>query len=173
MGMRHWFGAGILSLGLVAACSQAGSPPGAPQSAEEARQEVAQAVDRMEVGQWRTTITIVEANVPGVPAEIARQMIGQPITVEECRTSDDPQTATDAWMQAEEGCEAGTFRLTGNRFEGTQRCTSDGVTMDMAFTGTLTPTRMEGETQISGQTPAGAMTQRATVVSERLGPCAG
>jgi hypothetical protein len=163
----------ILAVGAALGCSPPAQNNASPQSAEQARQEVAEAAMRMETGQWRTTITIVEANIPGVPADIARQMMGQPIVVEECRTSEDPQEATAAWAEAQEGCDAGTFRLNGNRFEGARTCSGDGATMTMTYTGTLTATRMEGETRVEGQSPIGPMSQRATIVSERLGACAG
>ncbi len=158
---------------VLAACSPPAQQASAPQSAEQAQASVAAVNAAMETGQWRTTITVTEANIPGVPANIASQMMGQPITVEECRTTADAQEMAQDWAQDEPGCATGTFRFNGNQFEGEQTCTSDGATTTVRYTGTLTPTRMEGVSEVNAQTPAGAMTQRATIVSERIGPCAG
>jgi hypothetical protein len=47
------------------------------------------------------------------------------------------------------------------------------MTMTVRFSGTISSTRMEGETEMTGQSPLGPLTQRATIVSERVGACPG
>lgn len=154
---------------LLAACA----PPAqeAAQSPESAAQEVAEASARLETGLWRTTITMTEMNIPGAPADMMQAMMAEPMTVEECRTSDDPAAATEAWAQADGTCQPGRFEVTGNSFEGERTCTEEGMTMTVRFSGTIAATRMEGQTELQAQSPMGPMTQRATIVSERIGAC--
>ncbi|MBU6408705.1 MAG: DUF3617 family protein [Alphaproteobacteria bacterium] len=160
-----------LMISALAACA----PPAqqAEQSPQDAAREAAQAAARLEAGLWRTTITMTEMSIPGAPPEMMEAMMGAPVTVEECRTSDDPATATEAWTQTDGTCEPGRFEMAGSRFEGERTCSQQGMAMTVRFSGTITPTRMEGQTEMTGQSPMGAMTQRATILSERVGECPG
>jgi hypothetical protein len=134
---------------------------------------VAEASARLETGLWRTTITTTEMTIPGAPADMMRSLMAEPMTVEECRTSDDPEAATEAWTQADGACQPGRFEVSGARFEGERTCSEEGMTMTVRFSGTISSTRMEGETEMTGQSPLGPLTQRATIVSERVGACPG
>jgi hypothetical protein len=171
--VRAAFLAGVALVG--AACSPPAGQEGAGVAAggQQGEAAVATANQRLEPGQWRTTITVVEANFPGMPPEMAANIMGAPTVMEECRTSADAETLTQSWVQDDEtGCAPGTFQLNGNQFEGEQTCTEDGATMVMRFSGTITPTRLEGVSELTSDSSMGSMSQRASIVSERIGPCA-
>src|SRR6185312_6213264 len=77
---------------LLAACS----PPAQQQSANNANapsaggsSQVNPVGTALQPGQYRTTVTIVSMNMPGLPAGMAEKMRAQPNVTEDCVTSDD------------------------------------------------------------------------------------
>ena len=61
----------------------------------------------------------------------------------------------------------------GGHIEGAASCTNaDGDTHTMQVTGSYTSTHLEMDATMSGQTPAGPMSQHVHMVTDRIGVCA-
>lgn len=127
-------------------------------------------------GQYRTVVTIVSAAIPGVPATQLRAMQSQPMTDESCVTSSDiNELARKSLIDADEGenCSDNHMTAVNGRLEGAATCTNaDGDTHTMQVTGSYTSTHIEMDATMSGQTPAGPMTQHVRMVTDRIGACA-
>jgi hypothetical protein len=168
----------VLLAGLTAALMAACSPPAsqAPgESADNAGGAGAPAgMGQMQPGQYRTTVTMLEMNMPGVPAGAMAQMQGNPVTTEYCVTAGD---VADVSMRdirnGQNGMNCTDVRTnsSGGHIDNEATCTTPVGTMTMHMVGTYTTTRTEIETTSTTQMAQGEMTQRSRMVSERIGDC--
>lgn len=156
----------------LAACSP--PPAKAPASAPAAPAAPA-FVDKIEPGEWRTTITIGDFNAPGLPPGMAKQMAAAgPTVVTDCvTTADVAEFGKKAVSQDEdETCTRNDVTFLGGRIAGEMVCTSDGRAMKSIYAGTYSATRMDMTANVeSDLAGAGKMTSKVTIVSERLGAC--
>ncbi len=133
-------------------------------------------MNQMQPGQYRTTMTILDMNMPGVPAGAMANMHPAPIVTEHCVTATDitDYTAPDL-TQGPGGmtCTAVRSNSSGGRIDNEATCTGPTGTMTMHMVGAYTPTRVEMEMTSTTQMPnnAGVMTQRMQMVNERIGEC--
>lgn len=153
---RMALGAGIASI--LAACS----PPPAQQNAGPA---AAAAPSGIQPGQYRTTVTMLETNIPGVDMT--------PTVTENCVTSADiSQFAQSTPPGPGETCTQNSMSTAGGRIEGVTSCTGPEVTRTMRVSGTYSANRIDMEigstTAVSG---ADATTMRIRMESERIGEC--
>lgn len=168
----------VLLAGLAAALIASCSPPASQAPGENADNAPAAGgpagMGQMQPGQYRTTVTMLEMNMPGVPAAAMAQMQGQPITTEYCVTAGD---VADVSMRdirnGQNGMDCTDIRTnsSGGRIDNQATCTTPMGAMTMHMVGTYTTTRTEIETTSSTETPQGTMTQRSQMVSERIGDC--
>lgn len=167
--MRIWIIAGM-ACALAAGCSRP-----AQQSAENEAGGSAASIGSMQPGQYRTTITMLEMNIPGVPADAMRNMNMQPVTTEDCVTSTDiADFAADPMNNADGvSCTRNTMNTAGGRIEGESTCTTPQGTMTMHMTGAYSRTHVEMEIASTSPAPSGAgqMTQRMRLVTDRIGEC--
>ncbi len=129
----------------------------------------------MEPGQYRTTVTILEMNIPGVPAQNINM---QPTTSEDCVTATDIAEFTrHSMVEADNGetCTQNNMTAAGGHIDGQATCSGDGGSRTMHMTGTYTSNHIEMEIASSAAMPNGGgnMTQRMRMVSERVGACTG
>lgn len=166
----------------LAAC---GSEPEGPRTAEE----IAEAVDSMvrpTPGLYRSTASITEFEIPGMPPEQAAQM-------KEMMGSAGSQSSEFCMTkeQAEEGfksvarelgegqqgvkCEFSKFEASGSNLESSLACTGPGgVNVNMDMDGTIEPTKSNitmRMNQKSPQIPGGEVRMAMEVKSERIGDC--
>jgi hypothetical protein len=166
----------MVRFGLIAAALAvcACSPP--PAKAPAADKPVAAApalVDKIEPGEWRTTITIGEFNAPGLPPGMAKQMAAAgPTVVTDCVTSADVAEFGKKAVRQDEACTRNDLTFAGGKIVGEMVCGKGGQSVTSRYVGTYSATRMDMaatvESELAG---AGKMTSKVTVVSERLGAC--
>lgn len=168
MGMRAFLLTGLTAL--VLGCS----PPASEAPGESAAPPASMA--QMQPGQYRTTMTILDISMPGVPAGAMANMQTAPIVTEHCVTATDiaDYTAPDL-TQGQNGmtCTAVRSNSVGGHIDNEATCTGPTGTTTMHMVGTYTPTRVDMEMTSTTQMPnnAGAMTQRMQMVNERIGEC--
>jgi hypothetical protein len=166
----------------VSACALAAcSPPASqtastPASSTSASGGAANPVGTaLQPGQYRTTVTIVSMNMPGMPAGVAEKMQGRPNVTEDCVTSDDVAELTrKSLVNEEEGqhCTENSITSANGRIQGTATCRNDdGGTYTMQMNGTYGSNHVDMTMNMSGQTPMGPMTQQMHMVTDRIGEC--
>jgi hypothetical protein len=166
----------LMVAGLICVVAAACSPP-AQDGADGGAPSGAPVTDMtsMQPGQYRTTVTVLEMNMPGVPASAMQNMNMQPISTEECVTSTDIADFASNDMQVEEGvtCTQNSMNTAGGRIEGSSTCQGPTGARTMQMSGSYTSTHVEMDISSTAQMPngAGEMTQRMRIVTDRIGDC--
>ncbi|HVV32274.1 MAG TPA: DUF3617 family protein [Vitreimonas sp.] len=160
---------------LLAACSPPASTTNANGATASAPAAAGGAATSIRPGQYRTTVTIVSMSIPGVPQSQLQAMQAQPQTDEDCVTSGDiSDLARKSLIDADEGetCTDNHMNAANGRIEGAANCTNaDGDTHSMHITGGYTPTHMDMDVTMTGQSAAGQMSQHIRMVTDRIGEC--
>jgi hypothetical protein len=164
------FGLIAMALGL-AACSPPAAKP--PASADKPAAAAPVFVDKIEPGEWRTTITISDFNAPGLPPALAKQMAASaPTVVTDCVTTADVAEFGKKTASQDETCTRNDVTFLRGRIAGQMVCASEGHSMTSTYAGSYTATRMDMVASVETDTGgSGKMTSKVTIVSERLGAC--
>lgn len=157
---------------LMAACSPPAQAPAASEAPAAASTSGA-SVAQIQPGQYRTTVTIVAMNIPGIKTATIN---AQPTTSEDCVTSDDVAELTNgSLLDADEGetCTRNGMTAAGGHIEGSATCTGPGGQRSMHMTGSYTPTHVDMDVTATGAMPGGQgdMSQHIRVVTDRIGAC--
>jgi len=164
---------------LMAACSPPAPPQGAngSSSANAPANSGAAVGAALQPGQYRTTVTIVSMNMPGLPAGMAEKMRARPNVTEDCVTSDDVAELTRKSLVNEESgqhCTENSITSANGRIDGTATCSNgDGGSYTMQMHGAYGSNHVEMDMTMSGQTPMGPMQQQMHMVTDRIGECHG
>lgn len=164
-----------ISIAAVLACILAACSPPAQQGENGASGPAdAAAPGGIQPGQYRTTVTMLEMNIPGVSSQDINMA---PTTTEDCVTSSDIAEFTRGSMvNAESGetCTQNSMNTAGGRIEGEASCTGSYGARTMHMSGTYSSHHVEMEINSSNDMPGGGgqMSQRMRIVTERIGECA-
>lgn len=135
---------------------------------------MAAAASTVKPGQWRTTVSIVDVSAAGMPAAVLSQMKASgPIVTTDCSTSDDVKDFTTKRAAKDSNCTVSRMDTGGGRIDGETSCTVDGMTQTVKMSGTYGAERVDMTMDMNMQTPAGPMSQKMQMVSERIGDCPG
>lgn len=131
---------------------------------------------RMQAGEWETTVQILAADMPGMPAEAVRAAQQQPPTkVRTCLTEQQvaqPPADFITGSGQNGGCTTENMSMAGGRMQGTIQCSSEGTTMRTTIEGQFTATTYELTQNGEIRTGAGpAMTTRTRTSGRRIGDC--
>lgn len=134
-------------------------------------------------GNWKSTMMMTKFEVPGAPAEVAKQaqaMLNKPQTTEACMTPEMAKAGVREFsgsMQQGE-CTMEDFKQGGGTMSGTMVCTGDTgfgapkMTMDGTYTPEKVSMKLSGEVSDS-KIPGGKATIALSITSERDGDCKG
>jgi hypothetical protein len=161
---------------VLAACSPPASQTSANGSASTAPAAPGASVGAaLQPGQYRTTVTIVSMNMPGMPASAVQQMQAHPTVTEDCMTTDDVAELTRKSLVNEESgqhCTENSINSANGHIQGTATCNSgEGGSYTMQMNGTYGSNHVDMTMNMSGQTPMGPMTQQMHMVTDRIGEC--
>lgn len=146
-----------------------------------AQTKAAGAQMRFDPGQWRTTIEVVEADIPGLPPQMAEQMKRQMLqksTVSSCMTPEQAANPNEDLFAGKSGnCRFDRFTMKDGKVDAAMTCTGGGQgagAAKIAMTGTFDKTRFQLDNRIEAKGPgaASAMKMRSRVTGERTGDCA-
>jgi hypothetical protein len=132
--------------------------------------------DGVQPGKWKTTVTISEAKIPGVPPAALARMQAKPMVDEDCITTDDVRSfiGQHAMSDDDDNCSTNTVTAAGGKVSGEAICTDDdGLKKTASVTGTYSATTIDLSLVIAGQTPKGPMSQKIHVAGARIGACKG
>jgi len=151
---------------ILAACSppsqqQSGPAPGAT------------AAGSLQPGQYRTVVTMLEMNMPGMSGQNINM---SPMTTEDCVTTADIAEFTQGNMvdaNSGETCTQSSMNTAGGRIQGQATCTGPYGARTMQINGSYTANHVEMEITSTGDMPGGGgqMTQRMRMVTDRIGEC--
>ncbi|TMM50411.1 DUF3617 domain-containing protein [Qipengyuania marisflavi] len=139
--------------------------------------ERAKAAIRPQAGQYRTTMQLVDIEIPGAPQSaidmMRKMMDGQ--SHEYCLTpSDVEQGFEEMAKQSQDGdCSYEKFDVSGSKIDALMRCKGE-TSMTMAMTGSVTETSAEMDMTMKGDmTGMGDSTIQMRAKHTRIGDCAG
>lgn len=129
-------------------------------------------------GKWRTSTTVTDMSVPGLPPQIAQMMKGRlqkGSSVETCITPEQASQPPAEAMGAREGsdCKYETFSFSGGKLSAVMVCNVKGQgTMRSLVNGTVSGSSYTMTTDTTIDNPrTGAMKVKGTVKGERIGDC--
>lgn len=147
----------------------------------QAQTRAAGAAMRFDPGQWRTTIEVLEADIPGLPPQMAgamkKQML-QKSTVSSCMTPEQAAKPNEDLFAGKAGnCRFDRFTMKDGTVDAAMTCAGDASGAGAAkilMTGTFDKThfQMENRIEATGPDARQAMKMRSRVTGERTGACA-
>ena len=161
----------LAAIGLTFAMSSCSQPAQAPGSDNNAGGGGAAMANSIQPGQYRTTVTMLEMNIPGVSSTNINM---EPTTSEDCVTSSDVADFTSGSMvdaDSGETCTQSSMQTGGGRIQGEASCTGEYGTRTMQINGTYTSNHVEMDISSTATVPNGQMTQRMRIETDRIGEC--
>ncbi len=165
----------------LAACNSDPQVSAENASAEEVSQKVEAAGGTdtfVNPGLWRTTMTIDEMSVPGMPPEAAaemQKMQGRTTTAEKCLTPEDVKKPKEDFFGGNDNCRYERLTMGNGKIDAVMNCTGDGATQKMTMAGTYSGDtynmRIEMTPASGGETAGMGMKMR--VDAKRVGQCTG
>lgn len=151
----------------LAACSPSAPKGEAPEAAAPP------AAAKMKPGEWRTTVTMVDMAMEGMPAGMARKFRMEPIVTIECVSGDKIDDFVNKRSSNEPGaaCTMSDVNTSGGRFAAKTTCTGAGGARTVAMSGVYGESKVELDMDMTGDTPSGPMSAKMHMLSERTGDC--
>jgi len=165
----------------AAAATLAGCSGGNADADGNGEVTVKEAVDKMESegikpepGLYKTTVTMTDLQIPGMPPEMAGHGTGMTTTVEDCLTAAEVDKGFEELVkQGQDGeCSYERFAMSGGKIDAVLACKAQGRATRMEMTGTTTPTSADlTATMTLDLDGAGTGTMKFTARHERIGEC--
>lgn len=140
---------------------------------EAAKEAQAQGM-KPEPGLYKTTVTMTNLEIPGMPPEMKDHGAGLVRTLEDCLTAEEVDKGFEAMVkQGQDGeCAYETFALAGGKLDAVLVCKAEGRAIRTSMSGTTTSTGADlTATTAMEFDGAGKGTMTATVKHERIGEC--
>lgn len=128
-------------------------------------------------GKWRSTVTIEEMAIPGMPPEMAatmKQRMGQARSVESCLTPEQAKKPKeDFFAGVDKSCKYDHFEMDGGKIDATMHCTRDKMVQTMTMSGAYTPDHYEMNmtTKMDGGSASKGMAMKMKIDAKRIGEC--
>ncbi|OCC25005.1 hypothetical protein MB02_06095 [Croceicoccus estronivorus] len=172
------FAAPLAAALLLAGCGKSDEGPKTP---EQAVAEAAK-MEKPEPGKYRSSVKVLEFDVPGLPPEQAKQMKAmmsaqQTQTHEFCLTADDVEKGYKEMIKksSEGNCSFDRFDASSNTLDAQMTCDmGQGTKASMTMNGTTSATGSNMVMDINHsapQIPGGEMHTKMEVTNERIGEC--
>ena len=132
--------------------------------------------DGVQAGKWKTTVTVSEAIIPGMPPAALARLQAKPMVDEDCITTEDVRNFIGKHAMSDDDgeCSTNTVTAAAGKVSGQAICTDeDGLKKTATITGSYTATSLDLNLAIAGQTPRGPMSQKIHIVGQRISACKG
>lgn len=135
---------------------------------------------KREAGNWKTDVTLVKFEVPGMPEEMKsgmKQMVEGASGMDQCFTQeqvDKEDIAAELAKGPGNGgeCTWAKKTVSGGNIDVAGTCTANGQTVDMAMAGTMGAKKTDVTITTKGKVPTGGeMEMVMKMVSTHTGPC--
>jgi hypothetical protein len=136
----------------------------------------------VEPGKWQTKVSVLDVEIPGMPAQIAQQMKQsmakvQGSSFESCLTEADVKRPKEDFFAGENNdCRYDHFTMSGGKIDAALRCDAKASgTMTMAINGTYSRNAYEATMamDVSGGPGGKGMKMKSHSESHRVGACTG
>ena len=133
----------------------------------------------VEPGLWQSKVTVLEMNIPGMPAKYADKMKESIAerrndTSKHCITAADVKKPKEDFFGADKSCRYEHFTMGGGKIDIAMVCKQEGFAQNMNMSGTYTPTSYSMDMSSNGSGgPEQGMTMKMHVDSQRIGECTG
>ena len=171
------------SLLALAACNKGPSVDLKNASANEVGQAVQQSgmmtSDSMiQPGLWESKVTVLDMNVPGMPAQYAAKMKEEIAkqrdrSSEHCIKPEDVKKPKEDFFGADKSCRYDHFTMGGGKIDIAMVCKQENMTNTTTMAGTYTPTTYSMDMNMNGSGPQQGMTMKMHVDAKRIGECTG
>jgi len=170
----------IVLLMPLAACGSKTSVNEKNASVEEVANKVAEvskAEGTIQPGKWRSTMTVEEMKMPGMPAETQdrmKDMFAQAKVSETCITPEEARQPSAKMFAGNDQCRYDHFTMGGGKIDAEMHCNQAGAKQTMTMTGTYSPDSyaMHMSTQTAGSDAGDAISMKMRVEAKRIGQCA-
>lgn len=180
--MRH---RAVFLLSIVVPLAACGSKPAVEEKnasvedvAEKVR-EVSSDGGFISPGQWESTVTIEDVNMPGLPpsaAEQMKKMVAQNQVTTSCLTAEEVKKPQPGFFGGNDKCRYDHFTMGSGKIDAEMHCTQNGTTQVMQMAGTYSPqayTMQMTSSSNGAPTAQGNMTMKMKVNARRVGDCTG
>lgn len=177
--IRMALGAAAVTI-LLAGCSGGGGGSGGGADAKgavsikDAAEKAKREMPRPEPGLYKTTVTMTNIDMPGLPPEMADHGKGMVTTTENCLTAADVDKGFEALVkQGQDGaCSYESFTLASGKVDAVLVCKAQGRDTRTALSGTTTKTGADlTATTAMDFDGVGKATLNFTTKHERIGAC--
>lgn len=143
-------------------------------SSGEAARQAKDELPKPQPGLYKTTVTVTNIAIPGMPPEMKGHGAGLSRTMEDCLTQDEVDKGFEALVkQGQDGeCSYEKFDLAGGKLDAVMVCKAEGREARMEMSGTTTSTSADLEaTMAMAFDGSGEGTMSFTAKHERIGDC--
>ena len=134
----------------------------------------------IEPGLWQSKVTVLEMNVPGIPAEYADKMKQSMAerrneTSSHCVKPEDVKKPKEDFFGADKSCRYEHFTMGGGKIDIRMVCKEEGASQTSTMSGSYTPTTysMDMAMNAGGGDMQNRMSMKMHVDSKRIGECTG
>jgi Protein of unknown function (DUF3617) len=132
-------------------------------------------------GQWKTTMTIQDMTIPGMPPQMAEKMkshVGQGRTFETCLTPEQAKKPkADFFAGADKSCRYDKFEMGSGKIEMIMQCAREGGAQTMVMNGTYSADSYHMAMTSTGTgapgNPMAGMSMKMEMDAKRTGECTG
>jgi hypothetical protein len=151
------------------------------QVAQAVKQSGVMSSDSMiEPGLWQSKVTVLEMNIPGIPAQYADKMKQSMAehrneASSHCMTEAEVKKPKEDFFGGDKSCRYQQFTMGGGKIDIRMTCKEEGATQTTSMSGSYTPTTysMDVSSSGTGAGPQNGMTMKMHVDSRRVGECTG
>lgn len=128
-------------------------------------------------GKWQQKTTLEAMEVPGMPAEVARQMqatMNRTETTETCLTPEEVRKPKEDFFAGDaKNCTYDRFTMSGGKIDAAMTCQDGGASTTVAMTGTYSADAYQARMAMtaSGAGQEGGMKMQMSVDAKRIGEC--
>jgi len=132
----------------------------------------------MQPGEWESKTSVLEMNMPGIPAQYAARM-KQSIAEHRneasrhCIKPEDVKKPKEDFFGADKSCRYDHFTMGGGKIDIQMVCREENLTQTTNMAGSYTPTSYSLDMNSSGSGPQKGMTMKMHVDAKRIGECTG
>jgi hypothetical protein len=168
----------------LAACNSEPEVNARNASVAEVADKVAKAADGgtfVRPGKWRSTVTVDQLAVPGMPPELAERMKAAmaqrtPTQTDSCLTPEDAKRPKeDFFGGADKSCRYDRFTMAAGKIDAVMKCSAGGASQTMTMNGTYSPDdyrmRMTVDAAQGGSATERGMNMTMRVEAKRIGAC--
>lgn len=128
-------------------------------------------------GLWRSTVTLDEMTMPGMPPEAAAQMKsvqGRTQVNESCLTPEEAKRPKEDFFGGKDTCRYERFNMANGKIDAVMNCSESGASQKMTMAGTYSGNAYNMQvTMQAGGNDGGGMGMKMRVDAKRIGACTG